>query len=241
MPVFALRRAAEKSTIRVAKFRMALGCLLAVLAVLAWTPARAGDDGDDTAPDVKFLRNILQDIGLQRADTNSNGINYHERSPLVIPPSRTLPPPATATADTNPNWPVDPEVKRAKALKAARRARGMSDTNEMERQARALPPDELDRGPRVNSARDAGAMSPEDSARAFSPSQLGYKGGLWNSVFGKGDEKPAQFVGEPPRASLTDPPAGYQTPSPNEPYALGKEVDRPKAFDYYTDRGTGNY
>jgi|SRR6185437_769158 len=235
MPVLALRQATEKSTLRVA-----LGCALAVAAVMAWTPAWAGDDGDDTAPDVKFLRNILQDIGLQRADLDSNGINYHERSPLVIPPSRTLPPPEKATAGANPNWPIDPEVKRAKALKAARRAKGMSDTAEMEREANPLRPNELERGPKVNSARDAGAMSPEDSAKPFSPSQLGYKGGLFDSLIGKGDEKTAQFVGEPPRASLTDPPAGYQTPSPNEPYAVGKEVSRPKAFDYYTDRGTGN-
>ncbi|MGC1466990.1 MAG: hypothetical protein WA792_14795 [Pseudolabrys sp.] len=206
---------------------------------MAWTPARAGDD--DQPADSKFLRNLLEGIGLQRGDSDNNGINYHERSPLVIPPSRSLPAPENASADANPNWPVDPEIKRAKALKAARRAKGMSDTDEIEREANPLRPDQLERGRKVNSARDAGAMSPEDSAKPFSPSQLGYKGGLFDSLLGKGgDEKTAQFVGEPPRASLTDPPSGYQTPSPNQPYAVGKEVSQPKAFDYYTDRATGN-
>ena len=49
--------------------------------------------------------------------------------------------------------------------------------------------------------------------------------------------KPARFTGEPARASLTDPPPGYQTPSPDQPYGLGK--DKPaKVDDYYTEHGT---
>ncbi len=235
MPVFALRRVTARVRLH------AIGCALGVAAVMAWSPARAGDGGD-TAPDVKFLQNLLEGLGLQRPDVGNNGINYQERSPLVVPPDRSLPPPETASATVNPNWPIDPEVKRAKALKAARQAKGMSDTAEMEHEANPLRPDELEKGRRVNSPRDAGAMSPEDSAKPFKPSELGYKGGIFGSLFGKGEsEQGARFTGEPPRTSLTEPPPGYQTPSPNQPYALGKEISRPKAYDYKTQHGTEEY
>jgi hypothetical protein len=48
----------------------------------------------------------------------------------------------------------------------------------------------------------------------------------------------AQFEGEPPRLSLTEPPVGYRTPSPAQPYGI--TADRkagPKAMDLY-DRQT---
>lgn len=209
---------------------MALGCAV----ILAWTQARAGDD--DMAPDTKFLHSVLKSIGLQ--DGSENGINYQERPPLVIPPSRTLPPPETDAATKNPNWPVDPEVKRAKEIKAAERQKPHNG-DEMDLQARPLRPDQLEAGPHTTSTRDADAMSEGDSARAFKPSALGYKGGLWSNIFGK-DKDSASFTGEPPRVSLTDPPAGYQTPSPNQPYGKGNEDRKPKAFNYETDRATQN-
>ena len=40
----------------------------------------------------------------------------------------------------------------------------------------------------------------------------------------KDDADNGRFVGEPARASLTDPPPGYQVPSPDQPYGLGKDV-----------------
>jgi hypothetical protein len=230
MPAFALQNVIGKSTLR-ALVCCALGCLV----VVASTPARAGDDGDD-APDTKFFRGLLEGIGLER-EGSGNDINYHERSPLVIPPARTLPPPEKASNEANPNWPIDPEVKREKAIKAARRNQ-KAPSIQAEDDARPLRPDQLD-GPRYESARNRDAMREQDSARPFKPSTLGYKGGLFDNMFGKQDDKDnGRFIGEPPRASLTDPPVGYQTPSPNQPYGLGKEVERPKAFDYPTQHGT---
>ena len=65
---------------------------------------------------------------------------------------------------------------------------------------------------------------------------------FFGSLFGKNEsEQGARFTGEPPRKSLTEPPPGYQTPSPNQPYALGKEISRPKAYDYKTQHGTEEY
>ena len=34
----------------------------------------------------------------------------------------------------------------------------------------------------------------------------------------------ATFTGEPRRESLIEPPAGYRTPSPNQPYGIGKDT-----------------
>ena len=49
-------------------------------------------------------------------------------------------------------------------------------------------------------------------------------------------EEQAKFTGEPPRTSLTEPPVGYQTPSPAQPYGLAKGAAPPKAYNDYTDR-----
>ena len=74
----------------------------------------------------------------------------------------------------------------------------------------------------------------------MTPNELGYKGGLFSSFFGKSDDaEDAKFTGERPRASLTDPPAGYQVPSPDQPYGPGKAAG-PKAEDYYLSRGSDN-
>ena len=56
---------------------------------------------------------------------------------------------------------------------------------------------------------------------------------MFGNVFNGKKEESAKFTGEPPRSSLTDPPPGYQTPSPDQPYGIGKNAT-PKATDYYT-------
>ncbi len=66
------------------------------------------------------------------------------------------------------------------------------------------------------------------------PSQLGSSAGsVWDAMFGNKKEETAKFTGEPPRASLTEPPPGYQTPSPDQPYGIGKAAVQ-KPTDYYT-------
>jgi hypothetical protein len=54
------------------------------------------------------------------------------------------------------------------------------------------------------------------------PADRGTKNGLFSSfgsVFHK--EQYATFTGEPARSALTDPPPGYLTPSPDQPYGIG--------------------
>jgi hypothetical protein len=59
-------------------------------------------------------------------------------------------------------------------------------------------------------------------------------------MFGGKDEESAKFTGEQPRASLTEPPPGYRTPSPDQPYGVGKERSQPKAVDYLEEHGAKN-
>ena len=52
----------------------------------------------------------------------TSGIDYRERSPLVVPPKLDLPPPAGTSAEVKaPNWPKDPDEQRRKAAIAARK------------------------------------------------------------------------------------------------------------------------
>ena len=92
------------------------------------TAVRAADDdeAEDTV-DTKFMLNFLTNLGLRQG--NEPGIDYHERSPLVVPPTRDLPKPETnSAAVANPAWPKDPDVQRQKKVKRAaqehRRGRG---------------------------------------------------------------------------------------------------------------------
>ena len=56
------------------------------------------------------------------------GIEYRERSPLVVPPKLDLPPPASADAKDAPNWPKDPDEKRRKEAIAQRKKAGNKAT-----------------------------------------------------------------------------------------------------------------
>jgi hypothetical protein len=202
-------------------------------------PAFAGDD--DQAIDTKILRGILEGIGLQR--DGGKTIDYRERSPLVIPSNTAqLPPPEQAdhVSATNPNWPKDPDVLRAREAKKLED--GGTSSDQREREQNPLSPAELTPGPKprrsVNTAGTPGPdVGPAGVANPLSPSELGYKGSLLGDMFGrKDDQTAARFTGEPARTSLTEPPPGYQTPSPVEPYGPSRGA-APKATDYYGTHG----
>jgi hypothetical protein len=212
-----------------AVFSLALG----VIALALPTHARAADD--DVPIDKKFMNSIMTGLGFKSDDEPT--ISYSERAPLVIPPSRDLPPPENTDAiiANNPAWPKDPDIARRKAEAAAQRNRNISD--EREREQNPLRPDQLTPGGRSKKKQartDDGYQPPASGfGNQLPPSELGYKGNMFSSMFGGGKEETTKFTGEPPRASLTDPPVGYQTPSPDQPYGVGKAA-APKATDYYT-------
>src|SRR5262245_63018847 len=60
----------------------------------------------------------MKDLGLRR---DGEGIDFRERAPLVVPPSRNLPPPQDGTPVTaNPAWPKDPDAASARRRRRRR-------------------------------------------------------------------------------------------------------------------------
>lgn len=225
--------------------RLPIAAALAVAvgtSVLLAAPGAARAADGDRAFDEEILHKLLTSLGLK--DPNAPQLNYEERPPLVIPKNDALPPPqkAGAAIANNPAWPKDPDIARAKAL--AKREKTRDVEAERLRERNPLPPNQLGptgpgrRGTRTAAVgddyyRDAGRP------RMMSPSELGYKGGLFGNMFGPDEnaEETARFTGEPARTSLTEPPPGYQTPSPDQPYGLGKENNKPKAENSYLTKG----
>ena len=216
----------------------ALSLLLAA-ALVGPSPARAEDP--DAALDTRIIQKVLEGLGLRK---DSAGINYQERAPLVIPPGRALPPPerADAAIANNPEWPKDPDVLRRKQDAAAERNRDVSA--EIERERGPLSPDQLAPGRRTakrsRTLSDVPGTDPNANPR-LTPAELGYKGGMFSTLFGGKEKDSAKFTGEPPRVSLTEPPPGYQTPSPAQPYGLSGAAEPPKAIDSHTVHGTEGY
>ena len=205
-------------------------------AVLGSAPVRAADD--ELTFDQKIMRGIMDGLGFKR--DGEPGINYQERAPLVIPPGRDLAPPErTDAAAANPAWPKDPDVERRKIEATTEKNRNVSD--EREREQNPLRPDQLTPGARAKKRQQArtyyGYQAPASGfSSQLRPSELGYTGGIFGSMFDKKKEEQAKFTGEPPRTSLTEPPTGYQTPSPDQPYGLAKGAAPSKAYNDYTDR-----
>ncbi len=235
-------------TVRRSSRQAAVAALVLGLSVAALAgPARAADAGDDRPWDSKMIGNLLEGLGLQ--SPNKDAIVYQERAPLVIPPSTDLPTPekSDAAVAANPAWPKDPDVARKKAEAKQARIEAMKSADAKFRdENRVLSPSELTPGagggnrapPIATGNRTAGTFS--ESNQRLTPSQLGYNGGMFGTLFGgKKDDEQARFTAEPPRASLTDPPVGYQTPSADQPYGSGSDRERaPKATNYYLEHGT---
>ncbi|HEY2758253.1 MAG TPA: hypothetical protein VGJ01_21255 [Pseudolabrys sp.] len=206
---------------------------LALGAALLAAPAPARAEDNEPSIDQKVMRGIMEGLGLKRDGEAT--INYQERAPLVIPPRLDLPPPEKSDAiiANNPAWPKDPDIARRKEADRLQRNRNISE--EREREQNPLSPSQMTTGPAPKrQARTAdNYQAPQgDFANPLPPSQLGYVGGLFGKMFGKKDDDVSSFTGEPPRASLTEPPPGYQTPSPDQPYGTAK-AGPPKATNYY--------
>jgi hypothetical protein len=202
--------------------RMVAGLLGISLLVAAGGLARADDEErKDEWLDQKLFRNFLGGLGLSN---DADNINYHERSPLVIPPAVNLPPPENAAAvRQNPAWPKDPDRTKAKQGKK----REAVTQGYWDDEAKPLKPDELNkgRGGPIRTTRDGPTV--EESGRPVKPSELGYKGGVFSSLFGYKEEV-VPFTSEPERETLIEPPKGYRTPSAAQPYGiLGKEAPKP--------------
>jgi hypothetical protein len=166
---------------------------LALAAVFSPALAQSGgatpgaSDGNEAAWG-KFMRTL----GLSSAPDPNSDINYTERAPLVVPPSRDLPPPAAADGSAPaPDWPNDSSKKRGKRQK---------------------PKD---------------AVIPDTAVATPNPPVVKKP---WYDPAGWFDkEEYANFKGEPVRQDLTDPPAGYRVPSPDQPYGVNPNSKKPAA------------
>jgi len=142
---------------------------------------------------------VLRTIGVKQTDPES-AINYTERSPLVVPPTRDLPPPGTESAVPTSDWPTD-RAKRPKNSKATQ------------------------------------AIVPETAVQTPNPP---VEKKPWYNPMGWFDkEEYANFAGEPVRKNLTDPPAGYRVPSPEQPYGIGPDKKPGKAAASASDFNYG--
>jgi hypothetical protein len=185
----------------------------------------ADDEVEDTA-DTKFFKNLLTGFGLRSGD--EPGIDYHERSPLVVPPTLNLPPPESKTVASNPAWPKDPDMTRQKKVKKKQLSVADAEKEDM----RQLAPDELNPASKTRrreadgpaAAQGPGGARPEQ----LSPGELGHTGFTFGSIFGARDGKEVKFVKEPERTTLTEPPPGLRTPSPKYTYGSKGKLDPTK-------------
>jgi hypothetical protein len=190
-----------------------------VFAVILGSQAMAADDEDDETFEEKFMKSLLgQDKPV---------IDYRERSPLVVPPTSALPAPEAQQAVANPAWPKDADTR----LKKKNRADPYQVNRYRDYSGRPLLPNEVEgkRGAGERAAPDSRQNADNASGRALSPYELGGKGNVFSSMFSSKDRtESAVFLGEPSRGSLTQPPPGYLTPSPNYPYGLSPSREAPK-------------
>jgi hypothetical protein len=191
LPRQAWRQQVRRQQIRQVAVAGALGLL--ALAGIAPGAARAQDSGDNT-----IFSNVLKSLGIG----GENNIEYRERPPLVVPPTRNLPPPQTSRGVQDPNWPVDP-----KSADPRKKGDQVRDLNKLPVPQRPVEP----------GVAGAGAPNPSaDTTGAIPPSQPAASGGFFSNLFGSGTRQAAPNA--PMRKSLTEPPPDYESPSPGQPY-----------------------
>ena len=175
---------------------------MAVVIGCAGSFAQAADDDDDELARHQDLPRHPE--GPWAAQGRGTGIEYRERSPLVLPPSKELaarrkptPPPRRPPAGrTIPTSSGSSSAKRRSAsARASRTGRG--------RQAAAAQPDDGSNAPATagSKAGEAPGKSAEESAAPSTNAELGSKG--FTSMFGwlwAPKEEYTPFTGEPPRS-----------------------------------------
>jgi len=214
---------AEQETskrLRLALMAGACGMLLCLSGAVA---AYAGDDAEEDTFEQKIIKNILGGMGV---DVGRPSIEYRERSPLVVPPTRDLPPPEAAVRDHNPAWPKEQKKKQVAAkqnLRASPEEPGTSSAlTAAEMRATAKP------SSKITDRSQSGSEEEPLVGRPMTPTELNTKSNFgWGMLFGYKPEH-APFEGEPSRSALTQPPPGYQTQSPAAPYGIGE--DRPSGW-----------
>ena len=199
--------------------------------------ARAGDD--DRTISEKIMDGFYNTV--RGTNMDNRGIDYRERSPLVVPPTLDLPPPIASKEDVQiANWPKDPDERKRKAVIAEKKKKAppparVRVTDEATGAAPAAQPINIappvEAPPSPDTIRPAYANDPNGTARTdpvYDKAGDLFTGGAAaldnlgvGSLFGSSKQTVAVQPGtEPPREALTEPPSGYQVPSPNYAYGL---------------------
>jgi hypothetical protein len=201
------------------------GVLLLVGAVSQPSPLRA-EEGNQT---------LRQVFGLITGDTgqkDTDGIDYRERPPLVLPPKMELPPPQASVGKPDPAWPNDPDVGRVKKLKAESKAPARQ-VNE----ATANPhisQTELERGRVAVSDPTTPQQNPcnysDNPDCLYTPWSILKKVTTDSNAPSKDVLEPGV---EPPREYLTEPPPGFRKPT----QVVKATRDAPKEKEDASDAG----
>jgi hypothetical protein len=210
-----------------------------LLCVPATLSAYAQDSSEDEDTfEQKIIKNILGGMGV---DVGRPGIDYRERSPLVLPPTSDLPPPEANLVDRNPAWPKEQQKKKTASAPRVNLRAGAEDPGT----SAAMTPDELRRGAKPTNSRIAdpsqsGSVEDPNVGRPMRPNELGTTKNIlsWGNLWGYTPEQ-VPFPGEPSRSSLTQPPPGYQTPSPGAPYGIGQDTPAGWKVPTILDRPVG--
>jgi hypothetical protein len=254
-------RNSSSAAVRALRLAVVPFCIpLGIGLVMTGGPARAGDGDSDKSISERIMDGFYGTV--RGTNMDNRGIDYRERSPLVVPPKLDLPPPAAAATDVGiANWPKDPDERQRKAIIAARkknappvaRVQAPSEAPAAAPAAGAAPgvlatahpiniappPEDpaipgTTRPTHANDRNGTARIDPvydqpgdlfKGGASALLPSSVSDTFGLGNLFGGKKADTaagPAGAGNEPTREALTQPPAGYQTPSPNFPYGLEK-------------------
>jgi hypothetical protein len=182
----------------------AVGVLLLIGAASHPTAARA-EEGNQT---------LRQVFGLITGDTgqkDTDGIDYRERPPLVLPPKMALPPPQASLEKPDPAWPNDPDAGRIKKLRAESKApaRQVNEATANPHITQA----ELEKGRVTASNPTSPQQNPCDNSTA--PECLYTPWSVLKKVTDSGkDEQDTLRPGEEPaREYLTEPPPGLRKPT----------------------------
>jgi hypothetical protein len=178
---------------------------------------------------------------IRGTNMDNRGIDYRERSPLVVPPTLDLPPPAKSSGDAQiANWPKDPDERARKAVIAAKKKNAPPVARVQVTANGGQAPQAINIAPPVEEAPVPGTTRPayasdRNGTATTDPvydkpgdlftggaSDLADKIGLGGDWFGnKKSAAPLEPGTEPAREALTQPPLGYQTPAAG--YAYGEQ------------------
>jgi hypothetical protein len=221
---------------------LGLAILTLILGLVATNGAARAEDNDTRTFSEKVSEGFY---GMIRGTNMDNrGIDYRERSPLVVPPTLDLPPPASAAGEGQiANWPKDPDERQRRALIASKKKTAppparvrVTTGGDPQQQAQPIniaPPVEETptttgtSRPAYASDRNGTALTDpvyDKSGDLFTggAAALSDWGGLGN-LFGTSKTVPIEPGTEPARTALTQPPPGYQTPAAGYEYGEQKK------------------